>query len=61
MLVDDLKAFAPDVLVVSGDLTQRARQRELQAARAFLDALRDALRDDARTDDATVFALRRTE
>ncbi|NRR28597.1 metallophosphoesterase [Oxalobacteraceae bacterium] len=29
----------PDVLVVSGDLTQRARTAEFQAARAFLDTL----------------------
>lgn len=32
-------ALAPDVLVVSGDLTQRARTAEFQAARAFLDTL----------------------
>lgn len=38
-LVDDLLAFLPDVLVVSGDLTQHARRRELEAARAFLAAL----------------------
>ena len=31
--------LAPDVLVVSGDLTQRARSAEFQAARAFLDTL----------------------
>lgn len=30
---------APDLVVVSGDLTQRARSREFRAARAFLDAL----------------------
>lgn len=29
----------PDVIVVSGDLTQRARRREFQAARQFLDSL----------------------
>jgi len=29
----------PDLVVVSGDLTQRARHREFQAARAFLDRL----------------------
>ncbi|WP_317203506.1 metallophosphoesterase family protein [Janthinobacterium sp.] len=29
----------PDVVVVSGDLTQRARSHEFQAARAFLDSL----------------------
>src|SRR5574343_1234441 len=32
-------ALQPDVLVVSGDLTQRARTAEFQAARAFLDTL----------------------
>jgi len=31
--------IAPDLLAVSGDLTQRARKREFLAARAFLDAL----------------------
>jgi 3',5'-cyclic AMP phosphodiesterase CpdA len=34
-----ISAIAPDVVVVSGDLTQRARKRQFQAARAFLDAL----------------------
>jgi len=29
----------PDLLVVSGDLTQRARRKEFEAARAFLDGL----------------------
>lgn len=29
----------PDLVVVSGDLTQRAREREFEAAAAFLDAL----------------------
>ncbi len=31
--------IAPDLLALSGDLTQRARKREFLAARAFLDAL----------------------
>ena len=31
--------LAPDVLVVSGDLTQRAKSDEFKAARAFLDTL----------------------
>ncbi|HAV35043.1 MAG TPA: metallophosphatase, partial [Massilia sp.] len=31
--------IAPDVLVVSGDLTQRARSEEFEQARAFLDTL----------------------
>lgn len=35
----DLMKHAPDVVVVSGDLTQRARKRELQEAREFLDSL----------------------
>ena len=34
-----LMASRPDVLVVSGDLTQRARRREFDAARGFLDSL----------------------
>jgi 3',5'-cyclic AMP phosphodiesterase CpdA len=35
----DLVAASPDLVVVSGDLTQRARPREFRAARAFLAAL----------------------
>lgn len=35
-LIESLK---PDVVVVSGDLTQRARTREFREARAFLDTL----------------------
>jgi 3',5'-cyclic AMP phosphodiesterase CpdA len=38
-LLADLKAQRPDLVVVSGDLTQRARTREFRAARAWLDRL----------------------
>src|SRR4051812_14375682 len=38
-LVADLAAFAPDLVLVSGDLTQRARARGSAAARAWLDPL----------------------
>jgi 3',5'-cyclic AMP phosphodiesterase CpdA len=38
-LARDLAALAPDLLVVSGDLTQRARRHEFAAARALLDQL----------------------
>ncbi|XYJ09195.1 metallophosphoesterase family protein [Telluria sp. B2] len=38
-LRDLIHNVAPDVLVVSGDLTQRARSEEFEAARAFLDTL----------------------
>jgi 3',5'-cyclic AMP phosphodiesterase CpdA len=42
-LVDQLSAaiarLSPDLLAVSGDLTQRARRSEFAAARGFLDAL----------------------
>jgi len=34
-----LAELQPDLVVLSGDITQRARVREFQAARAFLDAL----------------------
>ncbi len=34
-----IKRIAPDVVVVSGDLTQRARSGQFRAARAFLDTL----------------------
>jgi 3',5'-cyclic AMP phosphodiesterase CpdA len=38
-LAEDLAAVGPALVVVSGDVTQRARPREFRAARAFLDAL----------------------
>jgi 3',5'-cyclic AMP phosphodiesterase CpdA len=38
-LLDDLEGHAPSLVAVSGDLTQRARIVEFQAARAFLDRL----------------------
>lgn len=34
-----VRALAPDLVVISGDLTQRARARQFRAARAFLDSL----------------------
>jgi 3',5'-cyclic AMP phosphodiesterase CpdA len=38
-LLARVAAIRPDVVVVSGDLTQRAKAREFEAARAFLDRL----------------------
>ncbi|MDB5100747.1 MAG: metallophosphoesterase [Cyanobacteria bacterium RYN_339] len=38
-LVGSARAAQPSLVVVSGDLTQRARTREFQEARAFLDEL----------------------
>ncbi|MGB8507421.1 MAG: metallophosphoesterase [Pyrinomonadaceae bacterium] len=38
-LIAIVNESAPDVLVVSGDLTQRARSEQFKEARAFLDAL----------------------
>jgi 3',5'-cyclic AMP phosphodiesterase CpdA len=38
-LSDLLRRLAPDAVVVSGDLTQRARKAEFRAARAWLDTL----------------------
>lgn len=38
-LVDCLAGVGPDVIAVSGDLTQRARRSQFRRARAFLDAL----------------------
>lgn len=38
-LIEAIAALSPDVVAVSGDLTQRARVREFQEARAFLDRL----------------------
>jgi len=38
-LREKILEISPDLLVISGDLTQRARSREFQEARAFLDSL----------------------
>ena len=38
-LIESIKNVSPDLVAVSGDLTQRARSREFIAARAFLDEL----------------------
>lgn len=38
-LTDALQALAPAVIVVSGDITQRARSAQFDAAQAFLDSL----------------------
>jgi 3',5'-cyclic AMP phosphodiesterase CpdA len=39
-LLQSLDQIQPKLVVISGDLTQRARTREFRAARAFLDGLR---------------------
>ncbi|HEX3280953.1 MAG TPA: metallophosphoesterase family protein [Pyrinomonadaceae bacterium] len=38
-LIETVRRLAPDIVAVSGDLTQRARSHQFKAARAFLDAL----------------------
>ncbi|HBB87612.1 MAG TPA: metallophosphatase [Blastocatellia bacterium] len=38
-LIETVNQIAPDLVAVSGDLTQRARSHQFKAARAFLDAL----------------------
>jgi 3',5'-cyclic AMP phosphodiesterase CpdA len=38
-LLDTVHGVAPDVVAISGDLTQRARRNQFVQARAFLDAL----------------------
>ena len=38
-LVDAVRAIAPDLVAISGDLTQRARRAQFRQARAFLDRL----------------------
>jgi 3',5'-cyclic AMP phosphodiesterase CpdA len=38
-LIDTIGKLAPDVIAVSGDLTQRARTEQFEAARGFLDSL----------------------
>ena len=42
-LRDAIERAAPDLVAVSGDLTQRARRRQFEAARAFLAGLRRPL------------------
>lgn len=39
VLLDDLKALSPSLVVVSGDLTQRARTREFVAASGWLEKI----------------------
>src|SRR6202162_6619839 len=38
-LIATVTEARPDIVVISGDLTQRAKEREFQEARQFLDAL----------------------
>ncbi len=38
-LLEELRRRSPDLVVVSGDLTQRARRREFRAAREYLDRI----------------------
>lgn len=38
-LLDFIRTTKPDLVAISGDLTQRARTREFQSARRFLDAI----------------------
>jgi len=38
-LVNDLEAQQPDIIVITGDLTQAGRRREFEAGRDFLNAL----------------------
>ncbi|HEY9040078.1 MAG TPA: metallophosphoesterase [Roseovarius sp.] len=38
-LVDKINALAPDLVAISGDLTQRARRSQFREARAFLDQI----------------------
>ena len=38
-VLDEVRRLKPDVIAVSGDLTQRARHSQFRAARAFLEAL----------------------
>ena len=38
-VIETVRSLKPDVVVISGDLTQRARSHQFQEARQFLDAL----------------------
>lgn len=39
ILLQEIKAQTPDLVILSGDLTQRAKKRQFQQAQAFLDRL----------------------
>jgi len=39
-LLDAVNGYAPDLVIISGDLTQRAREKEYRTARAFIDRIR---------------------
>ncbi len=39
-LIEDINHLSPDLIVVSGDLTQRARTNQFKAAKAFLEKLK---------------------
>lgn len=56
-LFDDLVAIRPDLLVVSGDLTQRARHPEFHAAVQFLRALQSPVLAVPGNHDVTPFDL----
>src|SRR4051812_2795481 len=38
-LLADLRAIAPNLVVISGDLTQRARSSQFEQARSYLDKI----------------------
>lgn len=40
VLLDDIEAHKPDLVIVSGDLTQRARRKQFEAAAQFLRKIR---------------------
>ncbi|MBD83468.1 MAG: phosphodiesterase, partial [Oceanibulbus sp.] len=38
-LLEAVNGYDPDLVIISGDLTQRAREKEYRAARAFIDRI----------------------
>jgi 3',5'-cyclic AMP phosphodiesterase CpdA len=58
-LLDDIGAHHPDLVVVSGDLTQRARTVEFRRARSFLDRLPAAVLTVVGNHDLPLFHLPR--
>jgi 3',5'-cyclic AMP phosphodiesterase CpdA len=58
-LLADLEAQQPDLVVVSGDLTQRARRAQFRDARAFLDRLPGRLLSVVGNHDLPLFDLPR--
>lgn len=55
LILDEIKTLNPDVVVISGDLTYRARDKEFAAARSFLDRIPKPFLTIPGNHDQTIF------